>query len=355
MKKLYFLITLFTTGLFYSQTNYLVENFDYPAASLLSANGWYVHSGTTNSVAVNSGGLSWNTYIGSGIGNAAIVNNTGIDVNKPLAGNISDGSVYASFLFKPSAALTSTSTSNYFFHFLKYGNETTPVYTAINSAFRARAFVLQGTDPATQFKLGLNFNAADYISPSNVTADLDITKTYLVVVKYTFVDGLLNDTVSMYVFAEGDAISTEPATPTLGPITATLTGTAPNQVLADDLNVIQGVALRQNTLGQNAIVDGIYVRKVWDLTNPGTALGVDQFAQNNTLKVYPNPVQNNRVSIYSSIEGEKEVSLFDLNGRVVLKKTMTNNELDLTNVNKGVYMLQTKVGTNTSTTKLIVN
>jgi hypothetical protein len=38
-----------------------------------------------------------------------------------------------------------------------------------------------------------------------------------------------------------------------------------------------------------------------------------------------------------------------------LKKTMTTNELDLTNVNKGVYLLQTKIGTNTSTTKLIVN
>jgi Secretion system C-terminal sorting domain len=158
----------------------------------------------------------------------------------------------------------------------------------------------------------------------------------------------------MFVFAEGDAIATEPATPTLGPITATLTGTAPNQVLADDLNVIQGVALRQNSLGQNAIVDGIYVRKVWDLTNPGVALGVDKF-EKNTLKVYPNPAQNNRVSIYSSIDGEKEITLTDMSGKVVLKKTMTSEELDLTTVNKGVYLLQTKVGTSTTTTKLIVN
>lgn len=355
MKKIYLFISLISTSCFFGQANYLVENFDYPAASLLSTNGWYTHSGTTNPVAVNNVGLSWATYIGSGVGNAALVNNTGMDVNKPLVGNISDGSVYASFLFKLSAAITSSSTSDYFFHFLKYGNETTPVYTATNSAFRARIFVLQGTDPATQFKMGLNFNAADYINPSNVTSDLDITKTYLVVVKYTFVDGLLNDSVNLFIFDEGDAISTEPATPTLGPITATLTGTVPNQVLADDLNVIQGVALRQNTLGQNAIVDGIYVRKEWNLTSPGTPLSVGAFAQNNTLKVYPNPVENNRVSIYSSLDGKKEITLYDLNGRAILQKTMTTNELDLTNVNKGVYLLQTKIGTNTSTTKLIVN
>jgi hypothetical protein len=356
MKKIYLFITLMSTSCFFGQTNYLVENFDYTAATTLTANGWNIHSGTTtNPVAVNSGGLIWATYIGSNVGNAALLNNTGQDVNKPLGANVADGSVYASFLFKPSAALTSTSTSNYFFHFLKYTNEITPVFTSINSAFRARAFVLQGTDPATQFKLGLNFNAADFITPSNVTADLDITKTYLVVVKYTFVAGLLNDSASMYVFAEGDAISTEPVTPTLGPITATLTGTVPNQVLADDLNIIQGVALRQNSLGQNAIVDGIYVSTVWDLTSAGTPLSIAGFSQNNTLKVYPNPAQNNRVSIYSSIEGNKEITLFDANGRTVLQKTMTSDELDLTSVNKGVYFLQTKVGDTTSTTKLIVN
>ena len=354
MKKLYFFITLFTTGLFYGQTNYLVENFDYPAASLLSANGWYIHSATANSTTINNAGLSWSGYIGSGVGNSALVNNTGVDVNRPLGGNISDGSVYASFLLKPSAAITSTATNNYFFHFIKYTDVTPIDYTNEIQEFRAKVIILQGTAPTTQFKLGLNFNADNFISPSNVTADLDITKTYLVVVKYTFVDGLLNDNVSMYVFPEGAVITSEPTTPTLGPITATM-NTAVPPVLADDAGIIQGVALRQNSPGQNVIVDGIYVRKVWDLTNPGTALSVDKFAQNNTLKVYPNPVQNNRVSIFSSIEGEKEVSLFDLNGRVVLKKTMTNNELDLTNVNKGIYMLQTKVGSNTTNTRLIVN
>jgi hypothetical protein len=71
--------------------------------------------------------------------------------------------------------------------------------------------------------------------------------------------------------------------------------------------------------------------------------------------VYPNPAQNNRVSIYSSIEGNKEITLSDLSGRTILQKTMTSDELDLTSVNKGVYLLQTKVGDTTSTTKLIVN
>jgi Secretion system C-terminal sorting domain len=361
MKKIYLFITLLSTSCFFGQTNYLVENFNYPAAAALNANGWYTHSGVsgttglpTNPIAVSSSGLTWATYVGSNIGNAALVTNTGEDVNKPFAGDINDGAVYASFLFKPSAAITSTATGNYFFHFGKYDVATPPAgpYSAVNSSFRGRVFIIQGTNTATQFKLGLNFNDGAYTTTNNITAaNFDISKTYLLVAKYTFVPGADNDTVSLYVFAEGDDISVEPATPTLV-AAATLTGSP--AALAPDLNVIQNVCLRQASAGQNATVDGIYVRKVWDLTNPGVALGVDKF-EKNTLKVYPNPAQNNRVSIYSSIEGEKEITLTDMSGKVVLKKTMTSEELDLTTVNKGVYLLQTKVGASTSTTKLIVN
>lgn len=354
MKKIYLLITLLSTGYFYGQANYLFENFDYTAAAPLTSNNWF-QTGTTvtTPILVNPAGLSWAGYIGSGVGLAALLPNTGQDVNRPIV-DISDGSVYASFLFRPSAAITSTSTGNYFFHFGRYDAAPPAATVTVNSAFRARAFVLRGTDPATQFKLGLNFNAGDFISPSNVTADLDITKTYLVVVKYTFVDGIDNDTVSMFVFPEGANISSEPAVPTLGPYINTLT-TATPPAPGPDLSVIQCVALRQSSTGQNCIVDGIVVRKVWDLTSAGTPLSIAGFSQNNTLKVYPNPTQNNRVSIYSSIEGNKEITLFDTNGRMVLQKTMTSDELDLTSVNKGVYLLQTKVGDSTSTTKLIVN
>ncbi len=355
MKKIYLCICLCSISCFFGQGNYCAENFEYTAGSLVSTNGWYTHSGTANPIAVTTPGLTWASYVGSGVGNAALVNNTGADVNKPLIGNISNGSVYASFLCKASATIASAATGDYFFHFCKYTNEVTPDYAALNSAFRARVFVLKGTNATTQFKLGLTFNDSNYNATSGVTADLDITKTYLVVVKYKFVDGLANDTVSLFVFAEGGAISTEPTTPTVGPLTATTTGTAPNVVIAEDLTVIQGVALRQNTLGQNVIVDGIYVRNQWDLTSAGTILKTDSFVQNNTLKVYPNPTANKCVFIDSVFEGTKEKTLFDLNGNTILKNISTTNELDLSNINKGVYLLQTKIGANTSVTKLIIN
>lgn len=345
MKKLYLFIALFSTGYFFAQSNYLVENFNYPADALLNANGWFAHSaGATNPISVNNGGLSWatTTYIGSGVGNAALVDNTGSDENKPLDGNLSTGSVYASFLFRVNTEIT-TANDDYFFHFVKYSDETTPVYTSTNTAFRARTFVLPGTTP-TQFKLGLTFNATT-VAATDVSADLNLLQTYLVIVKYTFVDGADNDTVSLYVFSDGQSITTEPVTPVIGPITGT----------AADIGVIQGVALRQFAATQNLLVDGIYVRNVWDMTNPGNPLNVDSFADTNSLKVYPNPVVGNIVTIESSIDGEKEITLFDMNGRILVQKSTFSNSLDLSAVNKGIYLLQTKIGTITSTTKLVLN
>ena len=351
MKKLYFFIALFSTGYFFGQVNYLVDNFDYTAGAFLTDNNWINHSATANNPTVNNGGLSWTGYIGSNVGNAALINNTGVDINRPMAATLSSGNVYASFLFKPSAAITSTSTGDYFFHLLKYNNVTTPVFSSINSAHRSRVFVIQGSNPATQFKLGLTFNAASY--DTNVTGDLDINTTYLVVVKYTFIAGTTNDTTSLYVFAPGENIANEPVTPTLGPLTNTPSGTPP--VAAPDAGDIQGVALRQNTAGQNCIVDGLYVRDTWDLTSAGVALTTNTFSQNKSLKIYPNPVNENWVTIKSAIEGDKEVTLFDLNGRIILKKTMSSDTLDLSSVNKGIYLIQTKIGTYVSNEKLVLN
>jgi len=337
MKKLYILLNLFTTSFLMAQSPLLVEHFDYTAGTDIATQGWNIHSGgTTNPILTSSSGLSFAGYSASGVGNAALVNNTGIDVNKPISSNVTTGSVYASFLVN----VTANTPAGYFFHLGFYANQTTPVFTSLSTNFRARTHVAPGTDPVTQFKLGLSFNAND---PQGLTSDLTIGQTYLVVVKYTFVDGDLNDTVSLFVYSTSDSIpASEPATPTLGPFIGS----------AADAPMIQAVILRQYSVDQRITVDGIVVRTNWDLVSP---LSIDSFAGNNSLKIYPNPVNNDFVTIESSLGGDKEVTLFDMNGRMLLQKTMTSDELDLSAVNKGIYLLQTKIGSYTSTTKLVLN
>ena len=210
--------------------------------------GWYVHSGTSNPILVTNGGLSWSktNYKGSGVGNAAAVNNTGYDYNKPFNSDATSGSVYASFLLKANA-----NTEGYIFHFGEYGSISSPDYSKLSSAFRARTFVTPGTN-ATDFKMGLTFNSNTI---SDFSGDLTLGETYLVVLKYTFVDGADNDEVSLFVFADGDDISMEPSTPTIGPLKGS----------ASDLSAVQCVALRQFSPSQDVIVDGIIAQDAWDL------------------------------------------------------------------------------------------
>lgn len=241
-----------------AQNPLLVEHFDYTAGTNLQANGWYSHSApTTNPIKVTDGGLSWSRtpYLGSGVGNAAAVNNTGSDENRPFSSWASSGNVYVAFLININKVVNAAS-QGYFFHIGEYTNASTPTYTSISTSFRARTYVVPG-DSASKFRLGLTFNSgtAPNTAGVNITDNLDTGKTYLAIVKYSFITGATNnDSVSLYVFADGDDISVEPAKPTLGP----LAGDQP------DVNFIQHVALRQYNSGQGILIDGIIARTDWN-------------------------------------------------------------------------------------------
>ena len=338
MKKFYSIVFLLNFVFAFGQSNYVAENFDYTATQALTDNSWIAHSGgTTNPVSVSDGGLTWTGYIGSGVGNAALVNNTGQDVNKPFGANINSGVVYASFLMKVNA----NTPAGYFFHFGYASNQTTPVFTSLSTAFRARTHVAPGTDTATQFKLGLSFNAND---PQGLTEDLTIGETYLVVVKYKFIDEADNDEVSIFVFASGDTITTEPATPTLGPFTGS----------AADAPVIQTIALRQYNATQNITVDGIYVRTEWNLTDAGIPLSTDDFAVSQT-KIYPNPVNNGTLHIITPSKELKKISIFDISGRSVFKQTTENNTINVSHIKTGLYLLNITINGSKKTSKIIIN
>ena len=334
MKKLYTLVFFLTTSIMLGQSNYLVENFDYAAAAPLTSNGWTSHSGgTTNPISLSAAGLTFPSYIGSGVGNAALVTNTGQDLNKRFGADISSGSVYASFL----VSVTATAPLVYFFHLGYYSSTTAPVYSALNSAFRARTYIAPGTDSATQFKLGLAFNAT---ATQGQTSDLTIGQTYLVVVKYKFIDGALNDEVSLFVYSTSDAFpSTEPATPTLGPFTNTLSGSP--AVPTADAPVLQAVVLRQDNAAQKITVDGIYVRTEWNLVDAGTALSTDDFALSQ-ISLYPNPVVSVlNVNINSNLINQP-YAIIDGLGRVVLKGKLNEVEstINVAQLSKGIYYIK---------------
>ncbi|WP_296313634.1 lamin tail domain-containing protein [Winogradskyella sp. UBA3174] len=285
MRQLYlFLLAFIISGLGFGQENYLVENFDYPNSAVLTDFGWFGHSGgTTNAIQTLSPGLTYPGYVGDNIGLAAGIDNTGQDVNRPFSSDLNSGSVYMSFMLKSGSIPYTHSSANpsYFMNFSSYSS-VPPDYSGLDSGdWRARMFMKQGTDPNTQIQIGISFSA----SSGNYSADLDITKTYLVVAKYSFNPGTNDDTVSLYIFSDGNVPTTEPGTPSVGPLTGT------------DASLFQAIALRQFTSTQNTIVDGIYVRDEWNLVDSGSGCGVSLGAPSFTCTSNTTGADNDTVTV----------------------------------------------------------
>ena len=73
------------------------------------------------------------------------------------------------------------------------------------------------------------------------------------------------------------------------------------------------------------------------------------------LRIFPNPADNNYVNIISSLNGDKLVELFDVNGRKVLSTSISGDRLDISNLEPGFYMTRVTINGKSSTSKLIIN
>ena len=81
-------------------------------------------------------------------------------------------------------------------------------------------------------------------------------------------------------------------------------------------------------------------------------LSVDEFDQENTVSVYPNPT-NGRLFINSSYT-IKDIALYDVQGRKVQGFNISEeNMLDITHISKGVYFLEITSVKGKSTKKII--
>jgi len=83
-----------------------------------------------------------------------------------------------------------------------------------------------------------------------------------------------------------------------------------------------------------------------------------QTAQNNGdiegFSMYPNPVTNARLYITTEENGPKEVMIYDVLGTLVLKTVILGKELNLTDLDAGVYVLRVIEKDKVATRKLIV-
>lgn len=72
------------------------------------------------------------------------------------------------------------------------------------------------------------------------------------------------------------------------------------------------------------------------------------------LVMYPNPVSGNTLSFSSTANGEMFVQIFDILGKEVVKANVINNQVNVSGLNAGVYIVKVTEAGKTATRKLVV-
>jgi hypothetical protein len=116
---------------------------------------------------------------------------------------------------------------------------------------------------------------------------------------------------------------------------------APSSIKIDTINTMHFPISVNST--QTQITSGVVIGTVC------SNVGVEQFANNTQIKIYPNPAQN---KITIDANHVIDVKLFDVIGNQIISTNQT--QVDVSNLTDGVYFVQVKTTQSTSTQKIIV-
>lgn len=308
----------------------LYEGFDYTVSSnLIDAPNWSNISSSTDEILINGpGGLTYpNLASSSQTGNHATFDGGGSDSAIEFAA-VTTGTVYTSFLIN----VTDIS------------SVTTPGYFALLGSFDARLWAVPVVPPSAQggggqYQIGIsNVNTA----PTGAALDptvLSTGSTVLIVMSYDTDTGVMNAWVN-----PSDATFGSASAPSAG---ATDTDASPQT------NMNQ-FALRQDSTSETPFIlfDELRIGTSWADVTPVT-LSNNEFNLD-SLTIYPNPTNTGFVNIKSPNTDAMSVQVFDILGKQVKNETLTDNTLNVSNLNTGVYILKITQNNATTTKKLVI-
>ena len=70
--------------------------------------------------------------------------------------------------------------------------------------------------------------------------------------------------------------------------------------------------------------------------------------------IYPNPVEENYITITSPLEGLKEIKIYTIAGKKILDTTINGNTLDISSIKSGFYILKVTINNQSKLSKLII-
>ncbi|WP_242133744.1 DUF5689 domain-containing protein [Aestuariivivens marinum] len=121
--------------------------------------------------------------------------------------------------------------------------------------------------------------------------------------------------------------------------------------LADYINTVIPDTQLASVIGVAGEFNGtaqIYVRSLNDFTLSTKNFEISGFS------MFPNPTNLGYINLLSKSNAKMNVSVFDLLGKQVLKKEISNTILDLANLKTGLYIMKVSQDDATATTKLLI-
>lgn len=88
--------------------------------------------------------------------------------------------------------------------------------------------------------------------------------------------------------------------------------------------------------------------------NNGRDFSVEQSI--NGLSIYPNPVSNTRTHVFisSKLDATKTIEFYNVLGKRIFTTKLIGRELNISNLNKGVYLLKITENNISETRKLVI-
>jgi hypothetical protein len=255
--------------------------------------------------------------------------------------------IYSSFIFRiptpvsPEIDSWNDTVGEYIYSFGKTSTSNTVNYTS-------NVYLKKTSAAATTFNIGIaetNTTAAGRLiwASGTYSYDTDIR----IVIKYQ-IDATNPTGLSTLWINPVTNSATEPLTSDANTVTDNGTTAARNNL--DKIRIMKSAQAKTPYI----ILDEIRVANTWDqVSGPGAILSV---AKNEIagLSVYPNPVSNGKVYISSDSSEAKNVLVYDILGKQLIQKEVSNGTLDVSSLNKGVYLMKVSEGAASSTRKLII-
>ena len=90
-----------------------------------------------------------------------------------------------------------------------------------------------------------------------------------------------------------------------------------------------------------------------DITVTCAGLSINDFELSD-LRIYPNPVNGDYVTIQSSVSGEKNIEVYDITGKRLINTILNSDKLDVSSISSGIYLVKVTIQGQTKVSKLVI-